>query len=220
MRTAIAAVVCVLVPGLLHAQSDAPRLLRNDGTVSIGLIGAQYRQTADIYDHWHGSVFGAVNFGHYWTDNHKSEVEAGWLSTVKSNSYEAVSIGADRAFVESEYLFKDLRLSLSQSVQFGRNAWIHPFVGGGVDIDYLRTTEDRVPQVTTIFLSGVSSRDTRSVPVPGLHERETTVRAVPFAKGGFKFYVSDRAFVVQEFKLGFTSRVDHFLWKTGVGIDF
>jgi hypothetical protein len=131
-----------------------------------------------------------------------------------------VLIGADRAFVQSEYFFRDLRLSLSQSVQFGRNAWIHPFVGGGVDIDYLRTTEDRAQQFTTIFATSPSSRDTRSVPVPELHERETTMRAVPFAKGGFKFYVSDRAFVVQEFKLGFTNHVDHLLWKTGVGIDF
>ncbi len=220
MRTTIAALVCVLVPGLLHAQPDVPQLPRNDVTVSTGLIGAQYRQTADIYDRWHGSVFGGVNFGHYWTDNHKTEVEAGWLSTAKSHSYEAVQIGADRAFVQSEYFFKDLRLSLSQSVQFGRNAWIHPFVGGGVDIDYLRTTEDRAPQFITIFATSPSSRDTRSVLVPELHERETTMRAVPFAKGGFKFYVSDRAFVVQEFKLGFTTRVDHLLWKTGVGIDF
>jgi hypothetical protein len=220
MRRALAALVCVLVPGLLHAQSDTPLLPRNDVTVSTGLIGAQYRQTADIYDRWHGSVFGGMNFGHYWTDNHKTEVEAGWLSTATSHSYEAIPIGADRAYVQSEYLFKDLRLSLSQSVQFGRNAWIHPFVGAGVDIDYLRTTEDRPPQFSTIFVSTTSSRDNRSVLVPGLREREAKVRAVPFAKGGFKIYVSDRAFVVQEFKFGIANGVDHVLWKTGVGIDF
>jgi opacity protein-like surface antigen len=217
MRTALAALACVLVPALLHAQSDAPLLPRNDVTVSTGLIGAQYPQAADVYERWHGSVFGGINFGHYWTDNNKTDVEAGWLSTATSHSYEALTIGADRAFVQSEYLFRDLRLSLSQSVQFGRNAWIHPFVGAGVDIDYLRTTEDRPPQFSTIF---VSSRDNRSVFVPGLREHETRIRAVPFAKGGFKIYMSDRAFVVQEFKFGFANGVDHVLWKTGVGIDF
>ena len=65
-----------------------------------------------------------------------------------------------------------------------------------------------------------SCSDNRSVTVQGLHERETALRAVPFAKGGFKIYMSDRTFLVQEFKLGFTDRVDHVLWKTGVGIDF
>jgi hypothetical protein len=216
MRRAFAALVCVLVPGPLHAQSNAPVLPRNDITVSTGLIGAQYRQT-DIYDRWHGSVFGGINFGHYWTDNHKTDVEAGWLSTAKSHAYEAVTIGADRGYVRSEYLFRDLRLSLSQSVQFGRNAWTHPFVGAGVDLDYLRTTEDHPPQFSSIF---VSSRENRSLFVPGVRERETRIRAVPFVKGGFKIYMSDRAFVVQEFKFGFANGVDHVLWKTGVGIDF
>jgi len=220
MRTAIAAFVCVLIPGLLHAQSDVPQLPRNDVTVSTGLINAQYRQTADIYDRWHGSVFGGINFGRYWTDHYKTEVEAGWLSTAESHSYELVQIGPDRAYVQSQYVFKDLRLSFSQSVQFGRNQWIHPFLGAGVDIDYLRTSEDRPAQISTVFASSVSARDNRSVSIQGLRERETAVRAVPFAKGGFKIYVSDRAFLVQEFKLGFTDRVDHVLWKTGVGIDF
>ena len=220
MRTALAALVCVLVPGLLHAQSDVLQLPRNDVTISTGLINAQYRQTADIYDHWHGSVFAGINFGHYWTDHNKTEVEAGWLSTAKSHSYEAVQIGADRVYVQSEYLFKDLRLSLSQSVQFGRNQWIHPFIGAGVDIDYLRTTEDLPAQISTVFASSVSGRDNRSVSIQGVHERDTALRAVPFAKGGFKIYVSDRAFLVQEFKFGFAHGVDHVLWKTGVGIDF
>lgn len=220
MRTALAALVCVLVPGLLHAQSDVPQLPRNDVTVSTGLIDAQYRQTADVYERWHGSVFGGINFGHYWSDHYKTELEAGWLSAAKSHSYEAILIGADRAFVQSEYLFKDLRLSFSQSVQFGRNAWIHPFAGAGVDLDYLRTTEDRPPQFSTVFVGSISSRDNRSVLIPGVREHETSIRAVPFAKGGFKIYLSDRAFVVQEFKFGFANGVDHVLWKTGVGIDF
>jgi hypothetical protein len=220
MRTALAALVCVLVPSFVHAQSDMPAMAalpRNDVSVSTGLAGVQYRQTENIYDRWHGSVFGGINVGHYWTDHHKTEVEAGWLSTAKSEGYEDITIGADRVFVRSDYLFKDLRLSLAQSVQFGRNAWIHPFVAAGVDLDYLRTTEDRAPQISSIFVSG---RENRSVAVPGIRERDTSIRAVPFAKGGFKIYLSDRAFLVQEFKFGFANRFDHVLWKTGIGIDF
>lgn len=217
MRTAFAALVCVFVPAVLHAQSDVRPLPRNDATVSTGWIGARHPHPADTYDDWHGSLFGGIGFGRYWTDHLKTEIEAGWLSTVKSERYQTVVVGLDPTYAESDVFFKDLRLSLAQSVQFGHNAWIHPFLGAGVDVDYLRTIEDRATQVNTIFLS---SRDSRSVVVPEVHARETRFRAVPFVKGGFKFYITDRTFVVQEFKFGLANGVDHVLWKTGLGIDF
>jgi hypothetical protein len=217
MRTALAALVCVLVPGVLHAQSEVQPLARNDVTFSTGWIGAQHPHTGDTYTDWHASLFGGINLGHYWTDHLKTEVEAGWLSTAKSDRYQAVMVGADRTYAESDVLFRDLKLSLSQSVQFGRNAWVHPFLGAGVDVDYLRSVEDRATQVNTIF---VTSRENRSVVVPGIHTRETRVRAVPFVKSGFKMYVTDGTFIVQEFKFGIANGVDHVLWKTGIGIDF
>jgi hypothetical protein len=157
-----------------------------------------------------------VNLGRYWTDNLKTEIEGGWLSRAKVESYETIDVGADRVYAESDYVLEDLRLSISQSVQFGRNAWTHPFLGAGVDIDYLRTTEDRPPQQGFAYTGSQS----RSVFVPGAHEREAKVRAVPFVKGGVKMYFSDCAFVVQEFKFGIARGLDHVLWKTGIGIDF
>ena len=215
MRTAIAALVCVLAPALAHAQSDVSPLPRNDVTVSTGWIGSEHSETR--YNRWHGSLYGGLGVGHYWTDNLKTEVEAAWLSPTKSTSYEEIIIGADRTYAESDYLFRDLKLSVAQSFQFGRNAWIHPFLAAGADVQRLQTTEDRAPQVRTIFVNG---RENRAVLVPGLHERELSVRVRPFVKGGFKMYVSDRAFFVQEFKFGLRSGVDHVLWKTGVGFDF
>ncbi len=217
MRTTLAALVCVLVPGLLHAQSDPPPLPRNDVTVSTGWIGARYRNVGD-YSQWHGSLFGGANVGHYWTENLKTEVEAGWLSTTTSHSYEAFILNGERAYVQGDYVLKDLKLSVSQTFQFGHNAWIHPFLGAGVDLDYLRTTDDRPPQQAFVYPNG--GGPSRSILIPGVHERERAARAVGFAKGGFKMYVSDRAFVVQEFKFGFGRGLDHMLWKTGIGIDF
>lgn len=213
-RSALAILVCAIVPSPLWAQ-EAVRLPRTDVTASTGWIGANYPSTP-TYGRWLGSLFGGVSVGRYWTDHLKTEVEAGWLSAVKSQNYDAVPVGADRVFVESDYVMKDLRLSLSQSFQFGRNAWVHPFLGAGVDIDYLRSTENRSPQQGFVYTGSQS----RSVFVPGAQEHETSLRAVPFAKGGAKFYVSDRAFIVQEFKFGIADGLDHFLWKTGFGIDF
>jgi hypothetical protein len=216
MRTAFATLICVLLPGLLQAQSGPPPLPHNDVTLSIGAIGVQYRP-ANTYDRWHASVFGGINFGHYWTDHAKTDVEAVWVSPAKAQSYEPIFIGGDRAFAQTDYVFRDLRLSISQSVQFGRNAWVHPFLGVGIDVDYLRMQEDRSAQSSPVF---VSTRETRSVLVPGSREHSASVRAVPFAKGGFKIYLSDRTYLAQEFKFGFAHGLDHVLWKTGVGIDF
>src|SRR5215210_155942 len=65
MRTAFAALVCVFVPAVLHAQSDVRPLPQNDITVSTGWIGAQHPRPADTYDEWHGSLFGGINLGRY-----------------------------------------------------------------------------------------------------------------------------------------------------------
>jgi opacity protein-like surface antigen len=217
MRTVLAACLCVLVPTLAFAQIDAPRVPRNDVTLSTGWVGTRQRHF-DTYTRWSGSLFGGLNVGHYWTDNLKTDVEAGWLSTTRSHPYETITLGTDRGYVQSDYVRKDLKLSVSQIVQFGRHAWVHPFLGAGVELDYLRTTEDRAPQEVTVY--GTSGSQGRRVLIPGIHEQETNTRAVPFGKGGFKIYLSDRTFVVQEFKVGLTSGFDHVLWKTGVGIDF
>jgi hypothetical protein len=217
MRTALAALACVLVPALLHAQTDGPPSTRNDVTVSTGWIGARYRNVDD-YRQWHGSLFGGANVGHYWTENLKTDVEAGWLSTTKAHSYESIFINGDRAFVQGDYVVKDLKLSVSQIFQFGHHAWVHPFLGAGVDLDHRRTAEDRPSQQAFVYPTG--SGPSRSILIPGIHERVRAVRAVGFAKGGFKVYLSDRAFVVQEVKFGLDRGLDHLLWKTGLGIDF
>lgn len=217
MRTALAALMCVLVPGLLHAQTDPPSLHRNDVTVSTGWTLAHYRHVSD-YAPWHGSLFGGANLGHYWTENLKTEVEAGWMSTTKSPSYEPVILNGERAYVQGDYVFHDLKLSVSQTFQFGHNAWVHPYLGAGIDLDYLRTTEDRPSQQAYVYPT--NGGPSRAILIAGVHERDEAARAVGFAKGGFKMYVSDRAFVVQEFKFGFASGLDHMLWKTGLGIDF
>ena len=204
MRIMLAALVCVLflkVPGV-QAQPNVP-LSRHDVTISTGWIGAGYHNLEE-YRRWHGSVFGGLSLGQYWTDNLKTDVEAGWLSTVKSENYEPVQTAAGRSFARELAVMKDLRLSLSQSVQFGRNAWVHPFLAAGVDVDYLRSIRDR-PAQQGVAATRVSERD---------------LRLVPFVKGGFKIYASDRAFIVQEFKFGVADGLDHALWKTGVGIDF
>jgi hypothetical protein len=217
MRILVAAVAGVLLPALAQAQIDAPRLPRNDATLSIGLNGGWYEDVGE-YDHWHGTLFGGVSTGHYWTQNLKTDIEAAWLSTAKADNYEPIIFGGASTYVRTSYRVNDLKVSLAQSFQFGRNAWVHPYLGAGADIIHRRETEDRAPQFASVFTG--TNTPSRTVLIPASREHESDIRVVPFVKGGFKLYVSDRAFFVQEFKFGIGAHLEHALWKTGIGFDF
>ncbi|MSO56203.1 MAG: hypothetical protein EXQ55_04675 [Acidobacteria bacterium] len=216
MRKALAALMCMLAPTLAKAQPDVAPLPRNDAAASIGWFGAEHDEVGR-YDRWHGSLYAGLGLGHYWTDNLKTEVEAAWIGEALAHVYEEIIVGPDRTYAESVYRFRDAKVSLAQAFQFGRNAWVHPFVAGGVDVDRLQTTEDRPPQDRLISRSG---RVTQTVLIPGVRESETRWQARPFVKTGLKMYVSDRGFFTTELKFGVGRGVEHVLWKTGIGVDF
>src|SRR6266699_7129869 len=156
------------------AQS-APPLPKNDMTMSIGWFGAQY-PGLERYNRWHQSLFSGAGGGHYWTDHLKTEVEAAWLSHVSVDSYEQENLDGATAYVRTGYRFQNVNLSLGQIYQFGENAWVHPYVGAGADIDYLRTAEDRPAQLAQLASATTASR---SISVAKSSERDTSVRTRP-----------------------------------------
>jgi hypothetical protein len=205
------------VPTMARAQPSVIPLPRNDVVISIGWFGGDYLDR-DTYDlGWKPSVHLGLGGGHYWTDNLKTEVEAVWISPVETTSYEQVPIGGGFSYGRTAYRFQSSKLSFSQTYQFGRNAWVHPFLAAGVDVDYLRSVEDRPIQLATTV---VNNRTGIPVQIPALHETESTIQARPFVKGGFKMYASDRLFFTTEWKLGLGDGVQNALWKTGIGVDF
>ena len=129
----------------------------------------------------------------------KTEVEAAWLSRVHAYSYERLTIDGATADVASEYTFHTTKLSVAQVYQFGRNAWVHPFIGAGADVDWLRTAENRpAPGRSVYFVNG----QTKTIPV--VHEADKAVLFHPFVKTGFKWYLSERASFISEWKFGST----------------
>jgi hypothetical protein len=76
-------------------------------------------------------------------------------------------------------------------------------------------SEDRREQ--SVYISG---RPAGSTVLPALHTSQTEVHVRPFVKGGWKFYVSDRAFMTTDLKFGLHSGVSHVLWRNAVGFDF
>jgi hypothetical protein len=192
-------------------------LSRNDVTVSLGWYGAEYRQL-DRYDRWNASLFAGLGSGHYWTDHHKTEVEGAWLSRVSEESYGPVVINGVPISAESRYRIQGVKLSVGQLYQFGRNQWVHPFLGAGADIDWLQLTLDRPAQSQFGYVP--SDRTSRPLLIPARHEKKSATEVRPYLKTGLKMYTSDRGFFTTEIKLGLGSGIDQMLWRIGAGFDF
>jgi hypothetical protein len=203
----------VMLPARSEGQTTLPR---HDATLSIGWSGAEYG--VEDYDRWRGSLLLGVGVGRYWTDHLKTEIEAGWNSRSNGEIYEEVIVGGTPAYGLANYRVGDIKLSLGQTYQFGRNEWVHPFVGAGIDVIRRDTVFDRPPQNRPSY--GGPNQRPIDVLVPPRHESETRTLARPFIKAGWKMYASDRVYFSTEFKLGFAPDLDHAVWKLGLGFDF
>ena len=77
--------------------------------------------------------------------------------------------------------------------QFFENQWVHPFVGVGAELVRERDRADALPPIT------IRPTPAPSLIVPALPAIDKVSYSVrPLVTGGFKFYVSPRAFVRTE----------------------
>ena len=214
MRVLVVVLICGVTPAWAAAQTAPATLPSNDTIVSIGWAGARH----DIHDqrHWHGSLLVGLGGGHYWTDHLKTEVEASWNSPRTHQVYENLERQGGYTYALSEYRANDIRVGVAQLYQFGRNQWVHPYVGVGADVVRREASLERLPQSRTVFVQN------RTIPVDiaGASERKTTVFAQAVLKTGLKMYVGEKTFFNTELKLGARRDVDHVVWKIGMGVDF
>jgi outer membrane protein with beta-barrel domain len=214
MRVLLAVVMCGVAPVWAGAQTARATLPRNDTTISLGWSGAEHA-VKDEHD-WHGSVLVGLAGGHYWTDHLKTEVDASWTRPRGREIYETIQQQGGFTYALSNYRADDIRFGVVQLYQFGRNAWVHPYVGIGADVVRRQGTLERDQQSRSVFVQN------RSVPVsiPAAREQLTTVFAEAVVKTGLKMYVTEKAFFNTELKFGVRSDIDHVVWKFGVGVDF
>ena len=212
MRAVLAVMICCLAPAMARAQDAEPRLPKHDIAFSVGWAGSEYDTSS--YDQWQGSVLLNVAGGRYWTDNLKTEFEAGWLDTPTSEIYTDVDINGVPTYALVNFEARDIRMGVAQLYQFGRNQWVHPYLGVGADVIARRTKKQRLHQTRDVYPRGTP------LIIPALDEHESDVLAQPFAKVGLKMYARERVFFTTELKLGITRDVDHTVWKIGVGVDF
>ena len=214
MRGVIAAIACSLLPTHAAAQNGQATLRANDIIFTAGWAGADHQIDDDRQ--WRGSSLVSFSAGRYWTDHLKTEIDVGWSAFPKHEVYQIIERQGGYTYALADHRAHDVRVGFTHVYQFGRNGWVHPYLGIGADVVRRHSALDRSDQSRTIF------QQNRSVPVtiPAAAERNTTVFAHAVAKGGLKMYVSENAFFNTELKFGIRRDVDHVVWKLGFGVDF
>lgn len=214
MRSAIATLLCGVTPVLAYGQAVEPVLPKNEAIIAIGWAGSEKK--IHEFDRWHSSLFVGVTGGRYWTPHLKTEIEIGWQSPARGETYQDFQTPDGRIYTVWDYRTRERRVGAAQVYQFGRNAWVHPYLGVGADFVWTAIDVTRTAQTQFIYANGRAT----PVAIPAARERQTHSMVQPYLKTGVKMYLSDRAFVNTELKLGFSSDLEHTLWKLGLGFDF
>ena len=206
--------IVVLVSAPLAAAAQPPPVSRFDLTATLGSFSSRHPELND-YDRWAHGFFRGVAAGYYWNDHLKTEAEVAWTGPAEGYANEQLRVGASYVFVPLEHRYQNLIASVSQAYQFGRNARFHPFVAGGLDIDW---EHHQIDPGYGIFSgpSGVPGR----VPVAAFDTDDRSVHVRPFAATGFKAYMTDRSFFRSDLKLAFERHVEQVTWRVGFGVDF
>jgi hypothetical protein len=214
MRTlAIAVFVTVLNPTAAWCQTQGSRLpwSHGDVTASAGFYGVNHfipRNDFTSDRDWEASLFKGLGAGFYWSEHLKTEIEAGWPGPTEGYGYfSSRAADGSSVFTSEEHTFHAFTASVGQLYQFGRNSFVHPFVGAGVSVTRERDEIERTTQTSR----GPLHTDVGDT---------TSVRARPFVTTGLKAYVSDRAFFRGDVKIDFRNRVEQMVWRVGFGVDF
>jgi hypothetical protein len=191
-------------------------LVRFDLHGQLGWANLDGRDLA-AWDPWdHGIAQGVAGFGWYWNDHLKTEVEFNVSSDAEYYSSRQVEVAG--RVVYSSVLAKvgSTGIGVGQSYQFFRNAWFHPFVGGGVDLRW----ESRTIQFEPSFIFDSQSHQALEVsPARGVGP-DTTLVVRPFVTLGLKAYLSQRTFFRSDLRLSFHDAIDEVALRFGFGVDF
>jgi hypothetical protein len=173
-------------------------------------LGGQY------HDDWYNrGLYGGGIAGWYWTDHHKTEVEAGASTAARFTVYRGYPAENPAAFATSMFTFSTRRIAISQHYQFFRNAWFHPHVAAGADVNWETTTENAGP-VFTYGQTG-ASREIAPARVIG---PDTRVRVRPFGEMGIKAYVAPHGFLRTDLRVLAQRGINEVQVRFGAGIDF
>ena len=214
MPAVTAFVLIALAASPARAQDSPPDAARPDLTFSLGWLNVN-KGTLESYDDWYNrSLQGSAIFGWHWSPHLKTEVEVSASTRARFNTSQLLYVTGARLHVYSEHAFSTRRVTLAQLYQFGENAWFHPHVAAGLDLNWERIR--RLDREVYIF-------EGPGRPIPeGLFDRpqRTELHARPFAAAGFKAYMTQRAFFRSDMRLVIDRRLEEVILRFGFGVDF
>jgi hypothetical protein len=193
------------------AQQPVPvtAIGRWDVAGQLALLNRNKSELGSRWDHWYEAPLIQGSAGHYWTPHFKTELE---IATSGQGT-----IGVEENLRYREHMLRESTVGATAVYQFLDNQWVHPFVGAGLEVARERHVAESLPSSIERFPTTALPLTLR--PVPAIDNVSYSMR--PLVTGGFKFYVSQRAFVRTEVRTSFsTDRPLAIQWRGGVGIDF
>jgi len=219
--TAAVVVAILLIPSATRAQAEATESSASaavfDATGYVAWVrGNRGGIGGDTFRDWYTTGLLGAGIGHYWTEHFKTEAE--FTSTGRGTLVSFEDLDGPLLFSRAVYRnhsYQVRTLSLVQSYQFRHNAWVHPFIGAGLDLDWEQRTIDGSVQT-------IDSREDQVIvtndPLPREEQTHMIARAIAIA--GFKAYVARRAYLRTDVRASVTDGLDQVAWRFGFGWDF
>jgi len=210
MKTLTTTLFCLIAPVIASnagAQQQTHLTLPTDGkwdaAGQLALLNSNKQELAR-QDRWYSVAAIDGSVGRYWTPHFKTELEVGTAAGGSIDGYR-------------DHKLRETTIGAAAMYQFFENQWVHPFIGGGVELVRERHVADALPAETIRFSTVVPN--VRLPPVAAIDRVTYSVR--PLLTGGFKFYVTPHAFVRTEVRTSFTTdRPVALQWRGGIGFDF
>jgi hypothetical protein len=202
------------------AEAEQTPESRWDAAITAGWFGGKPgpEGSSRYDDDWYGAGRYAVQAGYYWTEHLKAEVEfarSGEGAIYRTEFRNAT--GSPNAYPYNFETFHRLDQISARTVwQFGHNAWVHPYVSGGIVGERDRRHTYAPPQYQY-----PGSGSTPALMLPAVNSETTSDYRVGItASAGAKIYMSQRAF----FNTGIAGSWSHpaqtITLLAGFGFDF
>ena len=219
----VGATLALLFAAEAGAQSALVTLVpeswaRWDVSGYAGRQGVHRPEFSSEWDHWYEAASFGFTAGRFLTPNIRLELDVARSAVADGYLSETVTQDGTSFYRTQQHHFTTTAASAGAAYQAFENRWVHPFIGGGLEI--MRETRRTDP--STQYLS---FRDGLPVPLPvnpGLPASVGhSVTARPFAITGLKVYVAPGAFVRTDVRVSLSrAGAASAVWRAGVGLDF
>jgi hypothetical protein len=211
-------------PAVVTAQTfPAPSVELKKNDIFIAAVQSSEKEAGQApFTQWLGSNGVSVTAGHSWTDHVRMDVTLTLPAPASANAILDTGPDSQGTFVyrDDYWTVRRTTLAVAGVYQFRHNAWVHPYMAGGVDISVERWSgqEHKQTFVRTLDGSVIVNIRTSDTLVPLAPSRHTMV--LPVGILGVKVYLTQRWYSRGEICVLGAGGFDRVVWRGGVGFDF